>query len=226
MVDLLVAQIQHPQNAVCADFGSGTGIFSKSLVGHFKTVYGIEPNPDMRNAGELYLRDSSNFVSVNGTAEQSGLETCSVDVITAAQAFHWFDPQKFKDECRRILRPKGAVALIWNNRQANTEFLKRYDELLKQHANDYNSVNHQNISEQQRSEFFEGGYQVYRFKNVQRFDRVGLLGRLDSSSYAPKPGTAAFKVLRQELTQAFEDFNDDGLIHFNYETELYFGELE
>lgn len=225
MVAFLVSQISTPQHKTCADFGSGSGIFSRLLVEHFKAVYGIEPNLEMRKAGEDNLQNHANFFSVDATAEHSGLASGSIDVITAAQAFHWFNLDAFKTECRRVLVSGGLVALIWNSRLTDTAFLKRYDELLSLHATDYNEVNHQNLTNDQFNRFFEGDYRLHTFSNVQRFDLASVFGRLDSSSYSPKPGTPEFKSLRDELSRAFDAFNDNGLVDFNYETKLYLGRV-
>lgn len=224
-ITFLAEQFDAPSAVECADFGSGTGIFSALLARHFAQVFAIEPNQQMRAAAERNLQHLTNFNSVEGTAEFSGLPDKSVDMITAAQAFHWFDQDKFKQECRRIIKPEGFVALIWNNRLANTPFLQIYDTLLKQYATDYNEVNHQNVSDTQLRQFFRAGYTLHKFANQQMFDLQGLFGRLDSSSYAPLPGSEAFGILRQELQQAFEQYQQGGQIAFNYETEIYLGRV-
>ncbi len=224
-ITYLAGQFDSPSAVVCADFGSGTGILSGLLARSFAQVFGIEPNQQMRAAAEHNLQHLTNFISVNGTAEFSGLPDKSVDMITAAQAFHWFDQSKFKLECRRIIKPGGFVALIWNNRLTNTPFLQIYDNLLKQYATDYNEVNHQNVSDSQLQQFFSSGYALHKFPNHQMFDLNSLFGRLDSSSYAPLPGSEAFGILRKELQQAFEQYQQDGKIAFNYETEIYLGRV-
>lgn len=222
--ELLAGLVEHSKTSACADFGSGTGIFSRGLLARFGIVYGVEPNPEMRGAGEVGL-PYARFVSVAGTAEASQLADQSVDLVTAAQAFHWFDPDRFRAECRRILRGRGPVALIWNNRQADTPFLKEYDRLLRAYATDYNEVNHQNVTARELGRFFERGYRSEVFPNSQSFDLQGLFGRLDSSSYAPKQGTSEYDILRAELARAFEEHHDGGTIEFRYETEVHIGTL-
>lgn len=224
-IAFLAAQFNSPSAVACADFGSGTGIFSGLLARRFAQVFGIEPNQQMRAAAEHNLQHLTNFTSVDGTAAFSGLPATSVDIVTAAQAFHWFDQDSFKQECRRILKPDGMVALIWNNRLTDTPFLQIYDKLLKQYATDYNEVNHQNISNVQLQQFFSSGYTLQKFANQQMFDLHGLYGRLDSSSYAPLPGSEAYEIVRKELQQAFERYQQDGRIAFNYETEVYLGRV-
>src|SRR5579862_1223114 len=90
---------------IIADIGSGTGFLSELFLENGNYIYCVDPNEAMRDAGDDYLRKRfTNFASVNGSAEDSTLKSGSVDVVTAAQAFHWFDHAKFRDECRRILR--------------------------------------------------------------------------------------------------------------------------
>lgn len=224
-LDYLLQALPDAAQAACADIGSGTGLFARLLAGRVAMVYGVEPNAPMRAAAEAELREYRNFVSVAGRAEATGLAGASIDLVTAAQAFHWFDPAQFQAECRRILKPAGRAALIWNNRLVNTPFLESYERLLRAYATDYAEVNHQNITAADLHRFFAGGFETRTFPNQQRFDLDGLLGRLDSSSYAPKPGTRTFDDLRRELTAAFQAHQRAGRIDFNYETEVYCGRV-
>ncbi len=225
MIEYLVSALKGTEDKICADIGSGTGILSRLLLPHFHYVYGVEPNDEMRLAGKKFLLNNRNFRSVKGTAENTNLNAESVDLVAAAQAFHWFDQNKFKTECRRILRSDGFVALIWNNRLTDTPFLVEYDSLLKQYATDYNEVNHQNITYTQLDRFYEGGFRKKSFPNHQRFDLSGMFGRLDSSSYAPQKGTDQYEILRAKLSSAFEKCSDKGAVKFNYETLLYIGRV-
>ena len=110
----------------------------------------------MRQAAEEYLKDFPRFISHDGTAENTNLADSSIDFVIAAQAFHWFDADKTRDEFRRILKPGGYVALIWNERQLDTtEFLREYEKLLLKYAKDYEKVRHENI-DQQKLGFLSG----------------------------------------------------------------------
>ena len=104
------------ETAVIADIGSGTGILTKLFLDNGNRVYGVEPNDEMREAAESYLADYAKFVSVNGRSEATTLPDHSVEFITAGQAFHWFQWQETKAEFKRILKPNGIVALVWNER--------------------------------------------------------------------------------------------------------------
>jgi ubiquinone/menaquinone biosynthesis C-methylase UbiE len=100
-----------------ADLGSGTGIFSELLLSHGVAVYAVEPNLEMRDLAEARLSLAPGFHSVPGCAERTTLPDGSMDAATAAQAFHWFDPDLTREELRRVLRPRGQVIMVWNNRR-------------------------------------------------------------------------------------------------------------
>jgi SAM-dependent methyltransferase len=225
LVGLLAAEVGDADKKTCADIGSGTGILTKLLLSQFKKVFAVEPNLEMRSYAEKTLAQYSNFFSINSDAEKTMLPSDSVDLVTVAQAFHWFDRQKFLLECRRILKPNGYVALVWNKRMTNTPFLEIYETLLKTYATDYNEVNHQKITVEQIAEFLGGGYRKVVFPNNQQFNLIGIYGRLDSSSFAPKQDKPEFDIMRRELKKAFDEFSKGGTISFNYETELYLGKI-
>ena len=108
-----------PDKSVFADVGSGTGIFTEQLLDCNYRVYAVEPNADMRNRAEEKLSGNENFISVNGSADKMNIPRASVDYLTVAQAFHWFGPEPFKNECRRVLKPGGKVIIIYNSRDEN-----------------------------------------------------------------------------------------------------------
>ena len=88
------------------------------------TVNGVEPNDDMRIVAEQTLKADSRFISVKATAENTTSNDNSLDLITVAQAFHWFDIEQFRLECQRILKQDGKVALVWNSRDGSSEINK------------------------------------------------------------------------------------------------------
>jgi SAM-dependent methyltransferase len=211
--------------SVVADVGSGTGIFSRLFVERGYRVFGVEPNAEMRKAGEEYLRRFSIFLSSEGTAEKTGLANGMVDLVTAAQAFHWFDVPRAKAEFRRILRSEGWVALVWNERKVEVSpFLVEYERLLKEISPDYSKVDHRKVTEGQMREFLGSDMKIFQYDNEQVFDLEGVKGRVMSSSYAPKEG-AAYEALMGGVERAFEKFNAGGKVSFLYETKVYVGQL-
>src|SRR3974390_1220982 len=91
-----------PQHVV-ADIASGTGLFTRLLLENGNRVFAVEPNQHMREAGARFLGKHEKLTSVAGTAEDTTLPSASVDLVTAAQAAHWFDRVRARPEFARIL---------------------------------------------------------------------------------------------------------------------------
>lgn len=210
-------------DSVVADIGSGTGISAKVFLENGNTVFGVEPNALMRRAAEEFLKDFPNFRSIDGTAENTTLPDASVDFVTAAQAFHWFDPERTGAEFRRILRPGGFVALIWNERLLETnEFLRGYENFLIRYGRDYEKVRHDNIDENKLNEFFARRFSRRTFRNIQRLDFDGLQGRMLSSSYMPSESDGRFPQLAAELKSLFDKYAENGKIEILYDTNIFY----
>lgn len=228
VLDLLQNRCGLADGSVVADVGSGTGILSKLLLRSGCRVLGVEPNREMRLAAESLLRDQPRFSSIDGTAEATTLEKESVDLVTAAQAFHWFDRERAKLEFRRIARADARLALLWNTRLTEeTPFLAAYEELLKRFAREYAIVDHRNITPDAIAVLFAPArVENAVFHNSQQFDFAALSGRLRSSSYAPNPGEPAHEPMITELRRIFETYEKDGIVEFLYHTTVYFGRIE
>jgi SAM-dependent methyltransferase len=212
------------RDSIVADIASGTGIFTKLLLEHGNRVFGVEPNVEMRAAGEGFLAAYPNFSSVTGTAEATTLEARSVDFVTAAQAGHWFDRQKSRGEFARILKPGGWAVLVWNERKADsTPFLREYEELLLRYGTDYNEVRHEHTVV---GEFFDPlPFQERTFDLQQVFDYAGVEGRLMSSSYAPGPAHPNHAPMLRELREIFDRHQQDGKVSIEYTTRMFYGRL-
>ena len=222
---------------VVADIGSGTGILTELFLKNGNRVYGVEPNREMREKGEALLvgyagtagapgGGAGKFVSVDGTAEATGLADASVDMIVAGQAFHWFDPDRSRTEFGRVLRPGGVVVLIWNERLVGSAFEKEYEELILRFAIDYTTINHKNIAEGEIGRFFHpAAYALATFPNEQLFDPDGLKGRLLSSSYIPKEGPRHMDMLHA-LRKLFDRHAAGGRVRVGYDTKVYSGILK
>jgi SAM-dependent methyltransferase len=224
IVALLERECGLKSSSTVADIGSGTGLLSKLFLEFGCGVIGVEPNREMREAGEQFLTGFPKFASMDARAEHTGLADSSVDLVTAGQAFHWFDAGAAREEFRRILRDPKWVALIWNEREVTGGFLQGYERLLHRYAPDYSRVDHRQIGGHQMDEFFgEGNWKLATFDNVQEFDLDGVRGRLRSSSYAPHPGDAAYTPMMAELDGLFEEHQEDGRVAFLYRTNVYYG---
>jgi SAM-dependent methyltransferase len=213
-------------DSVIADIGSGTGISSELFLKNGNRVYAVEPNQEMREAAEKMLSTHGNFHSVNATAETTGLDDKSVDLIIAGQAFHWFDKEKCRVEFERILKPGGNVLLMWNDRRTDsTDFLKSYEDFLHICGNDYALVNHKNTQEKGVIEgwFGKGNYSEASFYNFQDFDFDGLKGRVLSSSYMPAEGDVNYEFMIYCLKKIFLRYQEKGKVRFEYDTRIYVG---
>lgn len=225
LINVLKKEHLISEYTVIADIGSGTGIFTKLLLKAGCTVYAVEPNDEMREAAEKILGWYPNFISINGQAEATTLGRRSVDMIAAAQAFHWFDAEETKWEFKRILKPTGSLVLVYNSRQIErTPFMKGYDQLLKKYCPDYEGIAQQYINLQQAKDYF-GTEEVTHFvcDNYQIFNFDGLKGRLLSSSYTPKKDQVGYQLLLDGLEALFEKHQENDQVQFTYETEMFYG---
>ncbi len=213
------------ENCDVADIGSGTGILSELLVNSVNCLYAVEPNKEMRSAAEKILGKYKNYFSVDASAEETALKNNSVDFITVAQAFHWFNRDSALSEFRRILKKSGKLVLIWHNRINNTPFLQGYEDLLLKYGTDYREINHQNLTDKELENCFVKDYKKTVFDNFQKFDLEGIKGRLFSSSYTPSPGETGYDELVTGIEELYKKYNVNGYIMFNYNTEMFSGSI-
>jgi SAM-dependent methyltransferase len=227
VIDCLQTRCDFTPATVVADIGSGTGILTALLLRQGNTVYGVEPNRDMRTAGEQQLAEYARFHSLAGTAEATTLGDRSIDLITAAQAFHWFDLPATRREFQRILKPQGWVMLLWNaRREDSTAFAQAYEQLLQRYGTDYAAINHKRIDTEALRPFFGGPFHTTTMDNQQQFDYAGVQGRLLSSSYTPAFGHPDHAPMLADLREIFDRHQVNGTVSFEYDTTLYYGHLQ
>lgn len=209
---------------VVADVASGTGLFTRLLLEHGNPVIGVEPNRDMRRRGEEFLAEFRNFVSVEGTAEHTTLPDHSVDLITCAQAAHWFDRDQAIREFERILKPGGYLVVLWNDRRVkDSVFDADYEEMVMQYGTDYAEVRRR---DQASGDFFGPLARAERvLANYQDLDFDSLQGRLLSSSYVPHPGERGHQPMLAELRRIFDLHQHAGRVRMEYDTKIFFGTL-
>jgi SAM-dependent methyltransferase len=205
-----------PVGCVVADVGSGTGISSRWLLQRASRVYGVEPNAAMRSAAVA----CDGFVSVDGTAEATGLDSASVDAVVCATAFHWFDVSAARREFARILRPGGAVILLWNIRRPGA-----YEDLIAEFATDYQTKWDHGSGSLVDELFGPGRYRAASVENAQLLDFDGLVGRAMSASYMPLPDDPHFEFLVARLRTLFDEMQEEGVMRFEYDTKIYWGVL-
>jgi len=214
-------------STVAVEVGAGTGIFSRLLAPRTRFLYCVEPNQAMREACERALSGFENTVVLPGDAESTGLESQSVTLYAAAQAFHWFDIEAARREALRILTADGHALLVWNERETDsTSFLRAYEALIQRHAIDYRKVNHTQIGRTQLETFFgSNDYTAREFENLHHHDLEGLEARLASSSYMPSRTASGYKEMVDDLAQLFSAYQEDGYVAIRYRTRGYLGRV-
>jgi SAM-dependent methyltransferase len=215
------------ESCAVADIGSGTGFLAELFLKQDNRVFGVEPNQEMREAGEEFLRSYTNFTSVAGAAEATTLPDASVTFVTVGQAFHWFEPTAARQEFLRILEPGGWVVVVWNDRRMDTPFAREYEAMLTRFGIDYTQVRDSYPQPATIRNFFgEATFAERELNNGQLFDWEGLSGRLRSSSYAPPEGHAKYAPMMAELERIFRTHEDGDRLRMEYVTRVYFGQLK
>lgn len=132
-VDLLLARL--PQTPRILDLAAGTGKFTRMLARTARAaeLIAVEPLPAMRAKLAAALPEVTLY---EGTAEAIPLPDASVELVTVAQAFHWFDGPRALKEIRRVLRPGGTLALIWNARDERLAWVRAITALLERYEGD------------------------------------------------------------------------------------------
>lgn len=226
VLDLLRSECGLQPSHIVADIAFGTGAFTRLLLENGNSVFAVEPNAEMREMGMHRLEAYDRLVVIAGTAEETTLRSASVDVVTAAQAAHWFDRTRARAEFRRILRREGWCVLIWNERRTeSTAFLRDYEQLLLRYGTDYKEVRHERTTAVIHEFFAPTPFKERGFRLSQQFDYEGLAGRLLSSSYAPLEGHPNHAPMMEELQRIFRANARDGKVEFEYETRVFYGHL-
>lgn len=205
---------------IVADVGAGTGMLSDVFLTNGNRTLAIEPNPGMREMCQRIHQDDPRLDVIDGTAEATGLESSSVDLVTAGRAMHWFERDKAFAEFRQILKPEGWVAIIAfgrteDGRAENTEFEKVLRDFSEHHADTHS------------------GYEVYRSLDVylprdfhhkeilgtMALDWESLLGMALSLSHSPNIDQPCYPLFERSLRYFFDRFAKEG--HVELETRYW-----
>jgi SAM-dependent methyltransferase len=229
IVEFLQKTCQLTSASVIADVASGTGFLAEIFLKNGNQVIGVEPNPDMRTAGQHYLRDYPLFASVDATAEATTLESQSVAMITAGQAFHWFDQEKARREFVRILKPNGWVVLAWNLPKHNIPFMDDYEQIWWKYLappSNEKEASRQAIEDGLRAWYSPGIINFESFDNSQVVDFDGLRGRILSSSYSPTSEQPKYQPMLAELESIFRAHQVNEKVTIEYECRICYGLLQ
>ncbi len=215
--------------SLVADIGAGTGILSRQLLHNNLKVVGVEPNSDMRKILKK-LETNENFRAIDGTAEHTNLENNSVDLIVVAQAFHWFDKEKFKKECKRILKPNGKVWILWNQLDENKEIVKEQKKIDDKYTNRFQEVNGI-LSATKKEDKIQGFFKdnIYEAKvvdNPLENDKERFIGSNLSKSYSLKKDDVNYDKYIEAFGKVFDKYSENGKVMIPNKTYGYLGKIE
>lgn len=225
-LQFLKEQLGIGPGAAVADVGSGTGIFTRQLLLLGALVYAVEPNPNMRAEAERLLNDFPGFHSVAGRDSGTKLPDQSVNLVSAAQAFHWFDPDLFRQECQRILKPGGKVLLVWNQRDQSSPTNIASKAIFAEYCPDFKGFSGGISQRDARIEkFFPHGYELLQFAYPIYYSREGYIGRCLSASYAILPENPRYESFVTALGQLFDQFQQEGKLLLSNTTVFHLGSV-
>jgi trans-aconitate methyltransferase len=208
--------------ACVADIGAGTGILTREFIGKVKMVFAVEPNPEMRAIAATELDQFPSCQVVDGRAEATGLASQSVDLITGAQAMHWFEPHQTQKEFLRILKPGGWLAMCRND-GVDHDLHAALEEVFPIETDTSSLM--VGKSEPRSYYYGEGGYLKQEYPFSTKLTWETFFGSLSTASYAPDEGTPMFVEFECGARSVFDRFSVDQVIELHSVTELYLGQM-
>lgn len=224
LVDCFYSRYGLTPNSVIADIGSGTGKLTKQLLQRGSYVIAVEPNSDMRNIAQKALQQYDTLQIVNGSDAATTLDDESVNAITVAQAFHWFDALAFQKECARILKEGGYVFLIWNMRDIEAPINKETYYIFKKYCPNFYGFSGGVQDEDSRiSTFFNNQFVVEKFPNPLYYSKETFLQRCLSASYSLNSDDAQYEAYLNDLTELFDRFAQEDVVEVPNNSVAYIG---
>ena len=225
----IIAKCNLNSESLIADIGAGTGFLTRQLLKHNLKVIGVEPSKDMRNILKK-CEENRNFKAIEGTAENTNLKDNSIDLIVVAQAFHWFDNEKFRKECKRILKQNGKICIMWNRIDMTKNIAKEQKEIDDKYTKRYDEVN-KLLDEKQREKkvkdfFQENHYESDIVDNLIINDKEKFIGYNLSKSYSLRENDLYYKEYVKAFENLFDKYSKDGLLEIPNKTYGYIGKIE
>ncbi len=208
-----------------ADVGSGTGLLSRLLLRSGATVYGVEPNPEMRAIAERELAEEHSFVSLNGAAEDLPFDDAVLDLIACGQSFHWFDPDRAREEFSRTLHGLGLVMLLWNNLDDSDEGVSEAVLSILREAEDGKVRGLIKESLELRKWYASGTYQSSVMKHTHFLQLDQVIPYARSRSYWPDPSSEQGVDLERRLLEAVAPYVIKDQVALRVSCEVHIGQL-
>jgi len=201
------------QSCDVVDLGAGTGKLTRRLVAQGHRVVAVEPLDEMRAELEAAV---PGVHAVAGSAETIPLEDASADVVTSAQAFHWFDHDAALPEIARVLRSVGRIALVWNCRDDRDPWMARLSAIIGNETIEESAV----VPILDASGLF-GPVETARFSFAETRDRAGLLDLVLSRSYLAKLTPVERQPVLDAVGALYDETADAVGVRLAYVTECF-----
>lgn len=209
--------------SLLADIGAGTGILTRHFSGKLSHVFAIEPNLEMRRLAARKLNAIPGCSVVAACAEAVPLPAHSLDILTVAQAIHWFNPEPARQEFLRLLKPGGWLAILRN--YGTDQALNSAMEAFSTPENGVRPAPSFPFDRQPVSFYFPGGkFQQLTFPFANRENWTTFFGALLSTSFMPDEGDPGYAKLEKAAREVFARFSREGWIDIQGETELVIGQ--
>ena len=195
------------------DLGAGTGKLTRALVALGHRVVAVEPLDEMRAQLEVAL---PGVRAAAGSAEAIPAPDASADVVTSAQAFHWFDHAAALAEITRVLGPGGRLALVWNSRDDRDPWMARLSELIGNETVGADDV----CAPIDASRLF-GPVETAAFSFEQTLDRETLLDLILSRSYCAKLPLVDREPILEAVGRLYDETERPDGVRLAYVTECF-----
>jgi SAM-dependent methyltransferase len=223
LFEALTQECQLTEGSSIADVGAGTGLLTRGLLAQGYSVIAVEPNDGMRAAADQALAGNANYRSVQGTAESLPLPDASMDLITAAQAFHWFDIGSARREFLRVLCPRGQVALVWNDRVLEDPLHRALDDVFAEFGGAKRGALLSHENRDSVPAFFRSPTREFRWPHAHRLDGNGLLRLVLSRSYMPQANTPAGTEVAMRVHAIYQQHSSPQGVDVHYRTVAIMG---
>lgn len=225
IIDEIEDELRESTYRRVADIGAGTGLFTKILLDRGYEVVAVEPNKEMREIAEIYLEDYEKIEILDSMAEDTKIAENSIDLVTVAQAFHWFDKSKFREECKRILKQDGKIALIWNSRDYNSILVRELSAVCTKFCPKFKGFSGGIDNEPEVFDNFFEEYRQVEINNPLQYNLEEFIGRNLSGSYAPKSGEKNYKPFVEAIKQVFDKYSKYGKVILPNVVRVYMGKI-
>lgn len=199
----MVAALRISEARCVVDVAAGTGLFTREIAPFCSRLIAVEPSEGMRLE---FDRQELGVPVLDGFAESLPFGGHSVDVVTVARAFHWFDPAKSLAEITRVLVPGGGLGLIWNERDESVDWVDRLS-----HAMQWYEKRPYDVGMDFTPVLRAGGLvEIERrhFRHVQLLDKEALSRWVLTTSYVAVMGEEEQAAILKDVAGVVSEFDE------------------